>query len=78
MPGWCWIAGQIIFVGALSAAITYAAHSSPWNASWMIGLPVVLGVALNRTPSARAAMAAILTSVYWLAVMVIGNAMGGL
>jgi hypothetical protein len=71
-----WLAGQIIFVAALSGLLTYfIRYSSPWNVIWILALPLLLGVTLNRSPLTRAPMALLLPSVSLIAVCVVGEVM---
>jgi hypothetical protein len=75
-----WYYAQIVLVGLLISLVTFATVKlamlpSPWHSSWMIVLPLVLGIALNKG-AARWFMALALVVVSLVATTVTGNAMG--
>lgn len=76
-----WRPVQIAFAAIVSSLVTFATVAlaippSPWNVSWMVGLPFVVGVALNRGLN-RLLMASVLPVVSLSATAVIGTTMGG-
>jgi len=73
---------QVIGVTALMAIVTFIAvwldaPPNPWNAIWMTGPPLILGLALNRG-TARIVMAGLLFTATWAVIGVVGTAMGGM
>lgn len=75
-------AAQIALALLLSALFTYgtivlSVPPSPWNLLWMVALPALLGLALNRGPRQPVmALALLFTSL--IATTIVGNAMGGI
>lgn len=75
-------AGQIVLALLVSALFTYgtiilSVPPSPWNLLWMIALPALLGLALNRGAK-QLIMAFALPFASLIATTVVGNAMGGI
>lgn len=75
------ISAQVVGVALLMSLATYLSVTlsvipGPINALWIIVLPILLGLALNRG-MLRFVMAAVLLGVSWIAVSAVGNAMGG-
>lgn len=73
---------QAVLVALLISLITFttiklAMPASPWHLTWMVILPVALGIAFNRG-TARWIMVPLLLVVSLIAITVIGNAMGGI
>ena len=69
-------ANQVVIVSALTALFTLATDRigfrSPANLLWMIGLPIVLAVMMNREWDRRAFMAMALVGIAVLVTIVIG------
>ena len=66
----------------VSALFTYgtivlSVPPSPWNALWMVALPALFGLALNRG-ARRLVMTLVLPIASLIATTVVGNAMGGI
>ena len=76
------VAAQMVFVGLLSAALTYATsqlnYRTGLNLFWMIALPVVLGISRNRGAGQKTLMALTLICVSLLAVGTVGWSLGGI
>ncbi len=75
-------AAQIVLALLVSALFTYgtiilSVPPSPWNLLWMIALPTLLGLALNRG-ARQLVMALALPFASLIATTVVGNAMGGI
>jgi hypothetical protein len=72
------ILGTTLLVG-LGTCLTVALNlqPSPWNALWMVGLPVGTGLMLNRG-KARVVMAGTLFIASWIAAGLVGVALGGM
>lgn len=73
---------QVTLVMLLISFITFATvkleiPSSPWHITWMVMLPLALGVGFNKGLS-RWFVAPVLLIVSLLATTVIGTAMGGI
>jgi hypothetical protein len=73
---------QAVFLALLISLTTFATIKlgmppSPWHLTWMVVLPVALGIAFNRG-AVRWIMAPALLIVSLIATTVIGNAMGGI
>lgn len=73
---------QIMVVAPLMAMTTYVVVSSglrpgSWNAGWMFGPPIVIGLSLNRS-YARLAMTGILPLTACIVISITGIAMGGI
>jgi hypothetical protein len=75
-----WVQGA--FLALLVSLITFATIKlavppSSWHITWMVVLPLALGVAFNRG-AMRWVMAPVLLIISLIATTVIGNAMGGI
>ena len=73
---------QIVLVAAMASAATYVSvmlltPPTPWNALWMMAIPVIFGLAVNKGV-ARIIMAVMLLIVSLVACAIVGNAMGGI
>lgn len=73
---------QAVFLAFLVSLVTFATiklamSPSPWHLTWMVILPLALGISLNRG-AMRWIMAPVLLIVSLIATTVIGNAMGGI
>ena len=74
-----WVQG--VFLALLVSLITFATIKlavppSPWHLTWMMVLPLALGVTLNRG-AMRWIMASVLLIISIIAATIIGNVMGG-
>lgn len=77
-----WYGSQVLCVASAIALGTYVSailsvRPSPWNALWMLGLPIAVGLAGNRG-TARAIMAGVPMIVSWVVASLVGTALGGL
>ena len=75
-------AAQIVLALLLSALFTYgtivlSVPPSPWNLLWMVALPALIGLALNRG-ARQLVMALVLPFASLIATTIVGNAMGGI
>ncbi|MFV1920809.1 hypothetical protein VPH46_15470 [Sphingomonas sp. MJ1 (PH-R8)] len=73
---------QILLLGLFVSLVTFAIVKlavlpSPWHITWIVGLPLVLGLASNRG-AMRWVMAPVLLIVSLIATAVIGNTLGGI
>jgi hypothetical protein len=77
-----WYATQIFGITLLIGLGTYFTLAlnlmpSPWNALWMVGLPVGSSLMLNHG-TARVVMAGTLCIASWIAAGLVGVALGGM
>jgi hypothetical protein len=75
-----WI--QSVFLALLVSLITFATIKlamppSPWHITWMVSMPLALGVASNRG-AMRWVIASVLLIISLIVTTAIGNAMGGI
>jgi hypothetical protein len=77
-----WYAAQILGITLLIGLGTYFTLAlnrlpSPWNALWMVGLPIGTGLMLNNG-TARVVMAGTLCIASWIAAGLVGAALRGM
>ena len=67
---------QVLLIAVVSTALVLATNAfafrSQVNILWMIGLPVLLGLALNSGSRRRAIMTAVLVTVSLVTTMIVG------